>query len=124
MEGSIEIHPKTLGYSTLEFVANYCEFSRMISDADGNLLEKVQLDPLFGGESAKISMFLVNNTPEKCEFRVTRKKGTNGEESVSLATPEQIGRDDSEKLVQFSPSQGELEPYSSSMLEASIFAKY
>lgn len=40
-------------------------------------------------------MFLVNNTPEKCEFRVARKKGVNGEESLSLATPEQLGRDDS-----------------------------
>jgi hypothetical protein len=43
---------------------------------------------------------------------------------VSLATPEQIGRDDSEKLVQFSPSQGEMEPYSSAQLEACILAKY
>jgi hypothetical protein len=55
---------------------------------------------------------------------VARKKGNSGEESASLATPEQIGRDDSEKLVQFCPSQGEMEPYSSSMLEASIYAKY
>jgi hypothetical protein len=84
----------------------------------------VQVEPLFGGESSKASMFLVNNTPEKCEFRVTRKKGSNSEESISLATPEQIGRDDSEKLVQFSPSQGEMEPYSSAQIEASILAKY
>jgi hypothetical protein len=69
-------------------------------------------------------MFLVNNTPEKCEFRVTRKKGSSGEESVSLATPEQIGRDDSEKLVQFSPSVGELDAYSSAQLEATILARY
>lgn len=55
---------------------------------------------------------------------MTRKKGSNGEETVSLATPEQIGRDDSEKLVQFSPSQGEMEPYSSVQLEACILAKY
>lgn len=90
----------------------------------GNLIEKIAIEPLFGGESSQVSMFLVNNTPEKCEFRVARKKGVNGEESLSLATPEQLGRDDSEKLVQFSPSQGELEPYSSFLLKAAILAKY
>lgn len=68
----------------------------------------IALDPLFAGEVASVSAFLVNNTPESCEFRVARKKGAGSEEGASLMTPEQIGRDDSEKLVQFWPSQGEL----------------
>lgn len=40
-----------------------------------------------------------------------------------MATPEQLGRDDSEKLVQFSPSQGELEPYTSAHLKTAILAR-
>ena len=35
IEGSIEIEPKSLGYSTLEFVANFCEYSRIFSDSEG-----------------------------------------------------------------------------------------
>jgi hypothetical protein len=35
VEGSIEIEPKSLGYSTLEFVGNFCEFARLITDAAG-----------------------------------------------------------------------------------------
>lgn len=58
------------------------------------------------------------------EFRVTRKKGAGGEDTVSLITPEQIGKDDSEKLVQFRPSQGELEAYTSTEIKATVMAKY
>lgn len=35
VEGNIEIEPRSLGYSTLEFVANFCDYNRMISDAEG-----------------------------------------------------------------------------------------
>lgn len=63
---------------------------------------------MFGGQVKKIDTFLVNNTPESCEYRITRKKGTNGQENNNLVTPEQIGKDDIEKLVQFNPSQGYL----------------
>lgn len=33
VEGSIEIEPKSITYSTLEFVANFCEFARMLTSA-------------------------------------------------------------------------------------------
>jgi len=33
VEGNIEIEPKSLGYSTLEFVANFCDYNRIISDS-------------------------------------------------------------------------------------------
>ena len=124
VEGSIEIHPKTLGSCSLDFVANFCEFNRFISDAEGKPLSTINLEPALGGETLKMAAYLVNNTPKSCEFRVTRQKGTNGEEGFTLATPEQIGRDDSENLVEFEPSQGDLEAYSSTPLHTSILARY
>ncbi len=63
VEGSIEIEPKSINYSTLEFVANFCEYSRMLSDAEGKEIKVVQIDPLFGGETMQTSAFLVNNSP-------------------------------------------------------------
>lgn len=113
IEGTIEIEPKEINYSTLEFVANFCEYSRMLSDLEGKEIKFLQIEPLFGGETIQTSAFLVNNAPEGVEYRITRKKGGGNEDVTTLITPEQIGRDDSEKLVQFQPSQGELEPYTS-----------
>jgi hypothetical protein len=66
VEGCIEIEPKTLGYSTLEFVANFCDYNRMLSDGEGKEVKQVVLDPLFGGETMTMSTFLVNNAPESC----------------------------------------------------------
>ena len=52
------------------------------------------MDSLFGGEAVNLSAFVVNNTPESCQYRVTRKKGS-GDDNIVLITPEQIGKDDS-----------------------------
>ena len=86
VEGSIEIEPKILGYSTLEFVANFCEYNRIFSDSQGNEVKLITLDPLFGGQNMKINSFIVNNSPEGCQFRITRKKGS-GDDNVTLITP-------------------------------------
>ena len=43
---------------------------------------------------------------------------------MTLITPEQIGKDDCEKLVQFTPTQGDLEAYSSVQMEAVVMGKY
>ena len=42
---------------------------------------------MFGGQTKKIDFFMVNNTPESCEYRITRKKGANGEQNNNLVTP-------------------------------------
>ena len=33
VEGSIEIEPKGINYSILEFTSNFCDFNRLISDS-------------------------------------------------------------------------------------------
>ena len=78
---------------------------------------------MFGGQIKKIDAHLVNNTPERCEYRITRKKGTNGQENNNLITPEQIGKDDIEKLVQFNPSQGYLQSYTTVAIATTVSAK-
>lgn len=70
-----------------------------------------------------MNTFLVNNAPEGCQFRITRKKGSSDDNGM-LVTPEQIGKDDSEKLVQITPSQGDLEAYSSSEIKTILMGKY
>lgn len=109
---------------TVEIVANFCEFIRMISDKEGNKISELAMEPLFAGEKARTRMLIVNNTPKACEYRVIRKKGQVGEEASSLVTPEEIGRDDSEKLISFSPSQGEIEAYSAVEFTADIQSKF
>jgi len=49
IEGSIEIYPKTLGYSTVDLVANICDYNRMMCDREGNELKSLILEPMFGG---------------------------------------------------------------------------
>lgn len=78
----------------MEFSANFCDYSRIISDSEGKEIKQIIVDPLFGGEAVNLSAFVVNNTPESCEYRVTRKKGS-GDDNIVLITPEQIGKDDS-----------------------------
>lgn len=70
-----------------------------------------------------LSNFLVNNAPEGCQYRLTRKKGSSDDNGM-LITPEQIGKDDSEKILQFTPSQGDLEPYSSVEIKTTVMGKY
>jgi len=41
-----------------------------------------------------IQAFVVNNAPEGCQYKITRKKGSS-EDNGLLITPEQIGKDDS-----------------------------
>jgi len=37
--------------SSIDFVANFCEFTRFISDDQGNQLSHIDIDPLFAGET-------------------------------------------------------------------------
>ena len=36
IEGVIDIEPKQLSLSSIDFVANFCEFSKYITDENGN----------------------------------------------------------------------------------------
>jgi hypothetical protein len=59
-------------------VANFCEFSQSITDAEGNPLHNIQLPSLIAGQKTKVTAYIVNNTPNLCEYRVTKKKGCSG----------------------------------------------
>ncbi len=88
VEGTIEIEPKCFSVSNVDIVANFCEYTRYISDDEGQILSEISIGSVFAGESIELPANIVNNTPQSCEYRISRKKGRPTEESNSLITPQ------------------------------------
>jgi hypothetical protein len=51
-------------------------------------LSEISIGSVFAGESIELPANIVNNTPQSCEYRISRKKGRPTEESNSLITPQ------------------------------------
>lgn len=53
-----------------------------------------------------MTSYIINNTPKHCDYRIIRQKGLTADDSSSLVTPQEFGKDDEEKLISFIPSEG------------------
>lgn len=74
------------------------------------------------GEKTEVAVFIINNTPKSSSFRISQKKGSEIEAVVNT-TPEEVGREDTERILYYSPIQGKMEPYSENKILLTIVGK-
>lgn len=63
------------------------------------------------GEKHQFNVFIINNTPKVSNYRLSQKKGSEIH-VVANTTPEEVGREDTERILYFQPMQGRMEAYS------------
>lgn len=108
--------------SQIEFSATVIEFSKFVINEEGKQIQELEIKPLLIGEKTEVAVFIINNTPKASSFRVSQKKGSEIETVVNT-TPEEVGREDTERILYYSPMQGRMEPYSENKIILTIVGK-
>lgn len=105
--------------------ATSVEFLKFIVDTEGIELKKVEFGDVFFGQRKENKGFLVNNSPKPLKFKVTFIHGlhNNFDERYNLKTPQQEGFQQTQRIMQISPSEGVVEPYSQIPISFSCSSK-
>lgn len=75
----------------------------------------VDFDYMYFGQQKEIETILVNNTPKKYKFEVKLKMGVqaaNKGNNINLQTPDELGYEQTEKIMSCYPEKGVIESYS------------
>ena len=63
------------------------------------------------GEKHQFNVFIINNTPKAINYRLSPMSGS-VIHVVAITTPEEVGLEDTERILYFQPMQGRMEAYS------------
>jgi len=97
----------------IEINATSVEFNRFIIDEGGNLTRSLDFGTVYFGQQKEIKTFLVNNTPKSFHFKSKFRIGFQREGGLdSYQTPNEVGYEQTEKIVSCSPEEGMIESYS------------
>ncbi|EGR30900.1 hypothetical protein IMG5_121460 [Ichthyophthirius multifiliis] len=98
----------------VDVTATCVEFSKFIIDNKGNQCTQFDFGTFYFGEERKIEGFLVNNTPNKFNFKSLFRFGLlfSADDITSFQTPNEVGKEQTEKIMSVSPSEGVIESYS------------
>ena len=68
---------------------------------------------LFVGEESVLRAFVVNNSPKRMSFKTVFRKGylVSPEEFINVQTPNEIGSEQSERVMFMEPENAVIEPF-------------
>ena len=97
----------------IEINATSVEFNRFLIDEAGNLTRSLDFGNVYFGQQKEIKTFLVNNTPKGFNFKSKFRIGFQKEGGLdNYQTPNEVGYEQTEKIVCCSPEEGRIESYS------------
>ncbi|EWS70940.1 flagellar associated protein, putative (macronuclear) [Tetrahymena thermophila SB210] len=98
----------------IDINATIVEFTQFLIDDSGNQTTQFDFGTFYYGQEKKIHGFLVNNTPKKYKYKVNFRFGLlySAEDIASLQTPNEVGREQTEKIMSIEPSEGVIDSYS------------
>lgn len=97
----------------IEVSATSVEFNRFLIDLSGNLTRNLDFGNVYFGQQKEIRTFLVNNTPKSFNFNTKFRIGFQKEGGLdNLQTPNEVGYEQTEKIVSCCPENGVIDSYS------------
>lgn len=98
----------------LDINATAVEYMKFIIDENGNELSRVDFNEVFFGQKSELKGYIVNNSPEKFNFRVNFLYGLhqNYDENSYLQTPLEAGLEQTMRVMTIEPSSGTVAAYS------------
>ncbi len=97
----------------IEINATSVEFNRFLIDETGNLTRSLDFGTIYFGQQKEIKTFLVNNTPKSFNFKANFRLGFQKEGNLdNFQTPNEVGYEQTEKIVSCFPEEGVIESYS------------
>lgn len=97
----------------IEVNATSVEFNRFIIDEGGNITRSIDFGEVYFGQLKEVRTFLVNNTPKAFAFKAKFRIGFQREGGIdNNQTPNEVGYEQTEKIVSCVPEDGNIESYS------------
>ena len=113
-KGSIKLKSEAiLVKDSIDIHATSVDHSRYIIDDRNNQTNSFDFGTMFVGEEGVLKAFVVNNSPKKMMFRTFFRKGylVAPEEFVNVQTPNEIGSEQSERVMFMEPENASIEPF-------------
>lgn len=98
--------------------ATCVEFLKFIINDKGEELTSLEFGTVLFGQRKKLLGYLVNNSPESFYFNVTYIQGLLEayQEEQNLQTPQEVGEEQTHRILSIEPSEGMIESYSQTPL--------
>ncbi|EAR97253.2 flagellar associated protein (macronuclear) [Tetrahymena thermophila SB210] len=117
--GQIEVQvdgKQNSGY--IDISATCVDYNKMILDENNAQTSSFDFGEIYYGQSKQQIGYLYNNSPKPQKFKVQMKLGifNPNDETVSLQTPADQGKEITDQIMSVFPSQGEIKPYSNVQL--------
>ncbi len=96
----------------IEINGTSVEYNRCIIDQNGTVAKNLNFGSLYYGEKKEISTFLINNTPKPFKFKAKFRIGLQKDGKLdNLQTPNEVGYEQTEKIVTCTPDEGIIQAY-------------
>lgn len=114
LRGSLDVIVDGQSFSRkVELNGTSVEYNRCIIDESGLLAKNLNFGTLYFGEKMELSTFLVNNTPKPFKFKAKFRIGLQRDGKLdNLQTPNEVGYEQTEKIVTCTPDEGIIQAYS------------
>ncbi|CAD8050766.1 unnamed protein product [Paramecium sonneborni] len=99
----------------LDIAACSVDYTRFLMDSKGSQVTSLDFGELYMGKTKIIKLKYVNNAPKGHQFKILTRRGiiNPNDDIVNLQTPNELGIEQSEKLLVVQPSNGYIQAYSS-----------
>ena len=97
----------------IDVSATSVDYYVFLIDSNGALSQNFDFGDIYFGQLREIEAFLVNNSPQKFNFRAKFLTGiqTTGEEIPNLQTPNELGQEQIQRIMTCSPAEGIIDSY-------------